>query len=116
MALPAQGLAGHVAGPGATMRPTWSAAGERSASPPPNPKRTHNYMFPVLFTTQNNTTQTDVLGSRPWPRGLFTLSARLVDGAGRGWGPLHPIRCAGSTGGCSSAVPSSSGCEVKSLQ
>ena len=66
------------------MRPTWSAAGERSASPPPNPKRTHNYMFPVLFTTQNNTTQTDVLGSRPWPRGLFTLSARLVDGAGAG--------------------------------
>ena len=82
------------------MRPTWSAAGERSASPPPNPKRTHNYMFPVLFTTQNNTTQTDVLG--PWPShgGLFTLSARLVDGEG-----------AGSTGDCSSAIPSSSGCE-----
>ena len=114
------------------------SGGALGQPPPPNPKRTHNYMFPVLFTTQNNTTQTDVLGSRPWPRGLFTLSARLVDGAGagrcrmprgrvrsglwpvdgagRGWGPLHPIRCAGSTGGCSSAVPSSSGCEVKSLQ
>ena len=75
-------------------------SGGALGQPPPNPKRTHNYMFPVLFTTQNNTTQTDVLG--PWPShgGLFTLSARLVDGEG-----------AGSTGDCSSAIPSSSGCE-----
>ena len=41
-------------------------------------------MFPGLFTTQQYATQTLVLGSRPWPRGLFTLSARLVDGAGAG--------------------------------
>ena len=41
-------------------------------------------MFPSLFATQNNATHTYVLGSRPWPRGLFTLSARLVDGAGAG--------------------------------
>ena len=37
-----------------------------------------------MFTTQQYATQTLVLGSRPWPRGLFTLSARLVDGAGAG--------------------------------
>ena len=35
-------------------------------------------MFPSLFTTQQYTTQTLVLESWPWPRGLFTLSARLV--------------------------------------
>ena len=51
-------------------------SGERSASPPPNPKRTHNYMFPVLFTTQNNTTQTDVLGLWPSHGGLFTCKGR----------------------------------------
>ena len=49
-----------------------------------NPKLSHYYMFPSLCATQTCATQTDVLGSRPWPRGLFTLSARLVDGAGAG--------------------------------
>ena len=40
--------------------------------------------FPYLCATQRCATQTLVLGPWPWPRGLFTLSARLVDGAGAG--------------------------------
>ena len=47
-------------------------------------------------------TQTLVPGPRPWHGGLFTLSARLVDGAGAGrcriQGPC-PIRSCRSTGG-----------------
>ena len=70
-----------------------AAAGERvrglGQGPTPlsagtNPKLSHYYMFPVLCPTQNCPTHTFVLGSWPWPRGLFTLSARLVDGAGAG--------------------------------
>ena len=66
-------------------------------------------MFPSLCATQTCATQTDVLGSRPWPRGLFhpirssgrrgwrgpvsdaegpcPIRSWPVDGAGRGWGP-----------------------------
>ena len=40
-------------------------------------------MFRCFPNTQH-TTHTFVLGPWPWPRGLFTLSARLVDGAGAG--------------------------------
>ena len=48
-----------------------------------NPKLSHYYV-PVFSSTRLLSTQTLVLGSWPWPRGLFTLSARLVDGAGAG--------------------------------
>ena len=41
-------------------------------------------MFRCFLTTPNSSTHTFVLGPWPWPRGLFTLSARLVDGAGAG--------------------------------
>ena len=41
-------------------------------------------IFPLFSSTRRFSTQTLVLGPWPWPRGLFTLSARLVDGAGAG--------------------------------
>ena len=47
-------------------------------------------MFPSLYATQQYATQTFVLGPRPWPRGLFTLSARLVDGGSRVRNPRRP--------------------------
>ena len=51
------------------------------ANPPPsagmNPKLSHYYV-PVFSSTRFLSTHTFVLGPWPWPRGLFTLSARLV--------------------------------------